>query len=119
MRFADRAGLRNRSTVPISLLAIMMEPKWYPDGIAFSTAADDLPFAVHRQIGHSNPAFKRGAGMQHRMMLNGAGNDVLPFPQRQRRALDGPVVAFAAAGGELDFVLFCAQRGATCPGRPR
>ena len=61
---------------------------------------------VHRQVSHLKALlFQPGAGMQHRVMLDGAGDDVVALiPSGEGRALDGPVVALGAAGSEVDFL---------------
>ncbi len=72
----------------------------------------DDPVFVHVQIGDFKPfLFQRLAGVQHCVVLKGRGDDVVfPFfPLRPGRTLDGPVVAFAAAAGKIDFVGVGAQ----------
>ena len=66
---------------------------------------------VHRQISNAVAFLFHGlAGMQHRMMLNGAGDDMLALLLHGFAAqTDGPVVAFAAASGKVHFPCFRAD----------
>ena len=72
---------------------------------------------VHRQIGDAKAVpFQRAAAVQHCVMLDGGGNDVL-FARLCYSAADGPVVAFAAPGGEVNFPgLGMKRRGHLPPG---
>ena len=51
------------------------------------------------------------AGMQHGVMLDFARDDMFPlFGICLGRGLDGPVIRFAAAGREVDFLRLCPKR---------
>ena len=72
---------------------------------------------VHRQIGDAKAVpFQRAAAVQHCVMLDGGGNDVL-FARLCCSAADGPVVTFTAPGGEVNFPgLGMKRRGHLPPG---
>ena len=72
---------------------------------------------VHRQIGDAKAVpFQRAAAVQHCVMLDGGGNDVL-FSRLCCSAADGPVVTFTAPGGEVNFPgLGMKRRGHLSPG---
>ena len=71
----------------------------------------DVPLAVRPEVGHLIAlALQRLAGLQHRGVLDGGGDDVLPLPLSQLRGgLNGPVVALGAAGGEHHLLRGAAQ----------
>ena len=66
----------------------------------------DQPVALHRQI--SDPIavlLELLAGIEHRFVLGGRGDDVIAFfGIHLRHALDGEVVGFGGAAGENDFL---------------
>ena len=77
-----------------------------PNG-GFHLLGPDNAIAVHFQIGDLEALlFKSGTGVQNSVVLKFGGDQVLLslFGQQVRRAFDGPVVGFAAAGGEEDLV---------------
>ena len=63
------------------------------------------PLPVHRQVGHLKALFLQLlGGMEHRVVLDGAGDDVLALvPAGVGRPPQGPVVRFGAAAGKVDF----------------
>ena len=65
----------------------------------------DQPVAIHRQVGDAVAlVFELLAGAQHRVMLDGAGDDVLATPPwRIRDALDRQIISLGAAAGEDDL----------------
>ena len=74
---------------------------------------DDSAF-VHGQQRHlPSPAGQRLNRIEHGLVLDGAGNEVLPSRNSQRfgNALDGQVVAFGAAAGEHDLGRFGRNQG--------
>ena len=61
---------------------------------------------------------QRFAGVQHRTMFHGGGDDVLPHaPVLMRGKADRPVIALRAAGGEDEFLRFAAKRVCNRPAR--
>ena len=67
---------------------------------------------VDRQVRHLKAVLlEPAARMQHGVMLDNRGNDMVAFfLMRESRALDGPVIALGTAAGEINFILICADR---------
>ena len=70
------------------------------------------PVLVHRQVGDAVAlAFEPPAGLQHRRVLNGRGDDVVTALAIGRgHTLDGTVIGLAAATGEDDFCYLATQQ---------
>ncbi len=70
---------------------------------------------MDREIGDSEALLLKSlAGVQHRVVLEGGGDYMglaVLFALGPGRALYGPVVALAAAGGEVYLVWLCAETG--------
>ena len=73
----------------------------------------DIPLPVGAEVGHLIPLpLQLPAGLQHRGVLNGGGDDVAPTALSQlHRPPDGPVVPLGAAGGEEHLLRPAAQAG--------
>jgi len=72
----------------------------------FQIVQADAAIALHWQIGHFKAVLLEVfAGIQHRFVLDGLGDDVIAlFAEHLRDALDHQVVGFRGAAGEDDFL---------------
>ena len=96
---------------PISLLAYMMVIRIvFGVMAAFNIVQIDAAVLLHRQIGDFVAVFFQAlAGVEHSLVLDGLGDDVIAlFAVHLRDALDHQVVGFGGAAGEDDFL----RRGA-------
>ena len=77
----------------------------------------DNAVSVYVQIGDGKALFFQcGTGVQHRVMLEGGGDNVI-FALASKgsgRTLNGPVVAFTAAAGKIDLSLVGPQALSCC-----